>query len=198
MSSFTTGEQVAAAIEEVFARLDACLAHARQELERRPLRADAWSKLEHLEHVSLANHFLLLTIGKGCRKACRRAAFGDPPAGESDLELLSPMAVPGAFQWIPPSHMLPTGNRQPEEIRSELSGQRDRCRELLAGMAHGEGRLCTIYMSVHGAGKLDMYQWLYFLVQHASWHLAMMQKEEEPTAPESPPPEGGGGVGRRC
>ena len=49
-------------------------------------------------------------------------------------------------------------------------------RPLLAVMPQGEGRLCTIRMSVNKAGWLDMYQWIYFLVQHASYHLALIDQ----------------------
>ena len=177
MRQFVTVKTVGAALTEVFALLDARFELPREELERRADRQDAWSVLEHLEHVCLANHFLLLTIGKGCGKARRRGAGAEPPEGESDLALLSPIAVPGAFDWQPPVHMVPAGGRQPEELRSLLKSQRDDCLELLAGMPRGEGRLCSIWMSVNKLGRLDMYQWLYFLAQHARYHLALMESE---------------------
>lgn len=177
MTGFTTTERVRATLIQVFSLLDACFELPRQELEHRPDYEDAWTVAEHLEHVCLANHFLLLTITKGCRTAHRRAAAGaEPPEGESDLELLAEIALPEAFDWAPPLHMLPTGQRHPAEIRAEVAGQRDRCLALLEGMAHGEGRLYTIRMSVHGVGRLDMYQWLYFLAQHVRYHLALIEQ----------------------
>lgn len=180
MLQSVTSERVAAALLQVFSLLDACFELPREELERRPEYPDAWTGAEHLEHVCLANHFLLLTIRKGCGKARRRAEGAKPPEGESDLALLSPLATPGAFDWSPPSHMVPTGRLQPAEIRTELKSQRDECLELLAGLPHGEGRLCTIWMSVHGLGRLDMYQWLYFLAQHARYHLVMLEQRHRP------------------
>jgi hypothetical protein len=174
MMQFVTSETVRVALTRVFSLLDARFELPREELERRPDYPDAWTIAEHLEHVCLANHFLLLTIKKGCRTALRRAAGAQPPEGESDLALLSPIASPGAFDWSVPSHMVPTGRRQPAEIRDELNSQRDACLELLAGMPRGEGRLCSIRISVHALGRLDMYQWLYFLAQHARYHLALI------------------------
>ena len=177
MSEFVTTERVRAAVEKVFSLLDDCFELSREELDYRPESLDAWNVAEHLEHVCLANHFLLLTIAKGCRIALKRAAAGaELPGGESDLDLLAEIARPGAFDWDPPAHMLPTGQRQPAEVRAELAGQRHRCLELLQGMAHGEGRLYAIRMSVHGVGRLDMYQWLYFLAQHARYHLALIEE----------------------
>ena len=162
------------ALVQVFSELDAwCL---RPRLDLRPERPGAWSGSEHLEHVSLVNHFLLLTIGKGCATALRRAARLPIPGGESDLAPLSPVAEPGAFDWPPPAHMLPLGLRPVPEVRLLLADQRGRCLELLAGMPSGEGRLCTINLSVHGLGRLDMYQWLYFLAQHARYHLNLLPR----------------------
>ena len=160
----------------VFADLTACLELPARQVTSRPAYPDAWTVAEHLEHVCLANHFLLLTVGKGCRKALRRAGESPIPEGESDLALLESVAFPGAFDWSPPAHMLPTGRRTLGELHAELQLQRDACLELLAGMPGGEGRLCAIRMSVNGLGRLDMYQWLYFLVQHARYHLAFISR----------------------
>jgi hypothetical protein len=176
MSQSSVNEAVESALQAAFRQLDACFDLQPSELEGCPEHQGAWSIAEHLEHVCLANHFLLLTIAKGCRKAAGRAAALPIPEGDSDLDLLAPVAVPGAFEWLPPSHMLPTGKRPLFELRPELHRQLAACLQLLAGMPRGEGRLCTVGMSVHGLGKLDMYQWLYFLAQHAAYHLAMIAR----------------------
>ena len=175
----SAGETVAIALVQAFSGLDACFDLPVGELERRPGYRDAWSVAQHLEHVGLANHFLLLTIEKGCRKALRRAAVLPVPETESDLALLTPIAIPGAFDWPPPAHMLPTGPRRLDALRDLLREQRDRCLQLLAGMPKGEGRLVGIRMSVYGLGRLDMYQWLYFLAQHARFHLAMVSQRRD-------------------
>ena len=164
------------ALDETFDRLD-LLCNCPEELLRlRPACADAWSIAEHLEHVALVNHFLLLTIAKGTATALRRARTQPIPDTESDLLPLAPFGDPAAFRWEPPGHMLPTGGESVADVRQCLVAQRERCRELLASMAGGEGRLCAFRMSVHSLGRLDMYQWLYFLAQHGRWHLEFLAR----------------------
>jgi hypothetical protein len=173
-----TVERVHSALSQVFSELDAWFERDAIALEYRPEYDGAWAILEHLEHVSLANHFLLLTIKKGCRTCVRRAAGAAVSAGESDLDLLAPVAVPGEFMWDPPGHMVPTGIPSAGEVRAELSAQRVECLGLVEAMERGEGRLYSIRMSVNRLGRLDMYQWLYFLAQHARYHLRWMEDPE--------------------
>jgi hypothetical protein len=176
MSPPSVAETVHDAVVRMFTDLDAWFDRPLREWEARPDYPGAWSIAEHLEHVSLVNHFLLLTIGKGCAKALRRAGRVPLPEDQSDLTPLLPIADPDAFDWAPPSHMLPSGGADPAQLRARLGSQCSRCLELLAGMSGGEGRLCTISMSVQGLGKLDMYQWIYFLAQHGRYHLALLQR----------------------
>jgi hypothetical protein len=176
MPQTSANETVRHALQQIFAELDAWFDRPLPELEHRPDYPGAWTAAEHLEHVSLVNHYLLLTIGKGCAKALRRAGRDPLPEGESDLVPLQAVGEPGGFDWSPPPHMVPGGEPDLAELRALLHSQRSRCLELLAGMPGGEGRLCTIRMSVHGLGRLDMYQWLYFLAQHGSYHLALLRR----------------------
>lgn len=169
---------VRGAIDDSFARLDDLCAQPAEYLHHRPAYADAWSVAEHLEHVSLVNHFLLLTIGKGVATAVRRARTRPVPPGVSDLVLLAIIADPAAFPWEPPGHMLPTGARPVTEVRALLTSQHGECLGLLERMGAGEGKLCSFRMSVAGRGKLDMYQWLYFLTRHGCWHLEFLAQRD--------------------
>ena len=178
MSHTSAAETVRDTLVRVFCELDAWFDRPRGELEARPDYPGAWTSAEHLEHVSLVNGFLLLTIGKGCAQALRRAGRLPVPQAESDLAPLLPVADPDAFVWPPPSHMLPSGGRDLAELRSRLHSQRGQCLELLDAMPGGEGRLCTIRMSVLDLGRLDMYQWLYFLAQHARYHLVLLARRQ--------------------
>jgi len=187
MQHTSSTETVRAALLLMFSGLDAWFDRTLPELESRPDYAGAWSVAEHLEHVGLVNHYLLLTIGKGCARALRRAGRLPLPAAENDLLALLPIADPDAFDWSPPAHMVPTGAPKPAETRARLRSQRARCLELLAGMPAGEGRLCTVRMSVQGLGRLDMYQWLFFLAQHGRYHLALLARCP---APRCLPPHG--------
>ncbi|HXE96706.1 MAG TPA: DinB family protein [Dongiaceae bacterium] len=175
---FAAGTTVRDTLAETFARLDAWCSLPEERLLQRPAYPAAWSAAEHLEHVSLANHFLLLTIGKGVAAALRRARNRPIPTGESNLARLAPIADPAAFPWEPPGHMIPTGTAQVSEVRALLTGQLGECLELLERMGNGEGRLCSFRMSVNKLGRLDMYQWLYFLALHGRWHLEFLARRE--------------------
>lgn len=185
-------DQVESFLQEIFSLTDRVFDEPASTLYFRPDEPDAWNIAEHLEHISLVNHFLLLTIRKGCEKAGKRAKRQAPPLGESDLSRLFSIAVPGAFDWPPPPHMVPSGLLDPKEVRETLREQAVESRRLLSGMPDGEGKLCTIRMSVNDLGRLDMYQWLFFLAQHARYHLALIQKRLEEASKEA---QGDGGKG---
>jgi hypothetical protein len=174
MTVLSAQQTVAIALSDAFAGLDACCLLDRTLLATRPPYPDAWTIAEQLEHVCLANHYLLLTIGKGCRIACRRAAAGKVAEGETDLAPLAALAEPGRFDWQPPPHMVPEGGREAVWLRQELRRQGDEARRLLAALGNETGRLYRIRMSVNALGKLDMYQWLYFLAQHVRYHLRLI------------------------
>lgn len=130
---------------------------------------------EVLEHLTLTNRYLMLVIRKGCDRALRRAARGAPePETESDLTLLDPIGRRGSFTWERPEHMVPSGTRPPGEIRHLMREQVRECLDILGRLAGGPGALHRVRMSVNDSGKLDLYQWLYFLAQHARRHLAQM------------------------
>src|SRR6185369_10723693 len=174
----TTIAAVGSALDDTFTSLDTLCAQPVACLHHRPAYPTAWTVAEHLEHVSLVNHFLLLTIAKGVATALRRALTQPLPPGESDLSRLAPIADPGAFPWEPPGHMIPTGTKPIPEVRALLSNQHGECLGLLQRMGAGEGRLCSFRMSVNHLEMLDMYQWLYFLARHGSWHLAFLAQRE--------------------
>ncbi len=140
---------------------------------------DQWSVDEVLEHVTLTNHYLLLTLGKWVRIAEHRAGRGDPtPPGESDLERVSAVGEADSFEWDRPAHLEPTGQRSPETVRATLHRQLGACLIHLERIDGGVGALCRIRMSVHALGKIDLYQWLYFLAQHARRHLQQLRRLE--------------------
>ena len=163
-------------IEEVFTLLDRWCERPPEELAVVPEDV-GWSIPLIIEHVGIVNRYLLLTLDKGAEKAVRRAVRGVPlPEGESDLTIFSEIANPDAFDWQPPQHMVPTGALPLAEARAVLARQRRECIVLLERMAKGEGFLHTVRMSVRDLGRLDMYQWLYFLLMHARRHLEQMER----------------------
>jgi len=134
-----------------------------------------WTIDEVLEHVGLTTHYLLIIIRRQAQKAVRKAASADSHAsGASDFDTLAAIADPGAFTWIRPEHMEPSGSAPPADVRALLRQQKNDCLEILNALRRGEGWLVRVGMSVHGLGKLDLYQWLFFVAQHARRHVAQM------------------------
>lgn len=139
-----------------------------------------WTIDEILEHIALTNHYLLILIEKGARKALNLAA------NRTDWQLalsfynfpqdkLKQIALPQAFHWIHPAHMEPKGLKKPEEVREQLNAQLEQCLYLLDQLRDGEGILYQTTMTVNELGKIDVYQYLYFLAQHAKRHVAQME-----------------------
>jgi hypothetical protein len=142
-------------------------------------RHGGWNIDRILEHITLTNHYLMLIIRKGCAKAHKRAIRQTPDvAGESDLRMLAPIGQRGSFLWVRPAHMEPTGTATSSDIRDLLERQQAECLGLLHSMSCGEGSLYRVRMSVNDCGKMDMYQWLYFVAMHAQRHLAQMTANE--------------------
>ncbi len=155
---------------DVFAQLDAWFEQGPAMRQIRPV-SGGWSIDEVLEHVTLTNHFLMLTLRKWAEIAEHRASRGDQPLGdESDLDRIEIIGERGSFGWERPEHMEPTGTPA-NEVRTTLQSQLDECLILLQRLENGRGALCQITMTVNDLGKIDLYQWLYFLVQHARRHL---------------------------
>jgi hypothetical protein len=139
-----------------------------------------WTIDQVLEHIGLTNHFLMLTLRKAVDKAVRRASFGHQvPTPESDLNRLEAIGQRGSFTWACPEHMEPRGGSTPVEVRAILHAQLDECLTLLDRTNRGEGALCLLRMSVNALGRIDLYQWLYFLAQHARRHAQQMASIQE-------------------
>jgi hypothetical protein len=139
-----------------------------------------WTIDEILEHIGLTNHFLLILIEKGTRKALELAANADVAQALEDTEFhsekLSEIGLHQSFKWIRPEHMEPRGEKTPEQVRAQLKSQLQQCLEYLARMPNGEGVLYKTTMTVNDLGKIDVYEYIYFLAQHGQRHLTQMKK----------------------
>jgi hypothetical protein len=148
-----------------------------------PLRfkppSGGWSIDQVLEHVTLTNHFLMLTLRKWVETAVRRAEREAISARESDLQRFEMIGQRGSFGWVRPEHMEPTGRPTSAEVRAILHQQLAEGEGLLDRMGRGERSLCRITLTVNNLGKIDLYQWLYFLAQHARRHLQQLIAIEE-------------------
>ena len=166
------------AIGSTFHQVDEWFDRSPELRSYRPVKG-GWSIDEILEHITLTSHFLMLVVRNSARKAVKRAASGAAiPWEESDLDILEPIGRRGSFSWSRPEHMIPRGVSSSEQVRSLMQEQTRECLEILELLGRGEGALHKVRMSVNGCGRLDIYQWLYFLAQHARRHLGQMQDVE--------------------
>lgn len=143
-----------------------------------------WSINEILEHISLTNHFLLILIQKGSTKAIKNTNNLDLAkkidSYEFQKEKLDQIGQLGSFNWIRPEHMEPTGKAAPQEVRTRLKQQLNDCLGYLSKLRQGEGLLYKTSMSVNNLGKINVYEYIYFLSRHARRHVSrMVQIEKE-------------------
>lgn len=143
-------------------------------------KLDAWSVSEVLEHVLLTSHFLLILIDKGAAKALRNAenkSLDDLLAEfDFDLEKMDEIGTHNSFEWFRPDHMVPKGEKTENEIKSQLISQLNRCLNHLVNLKNGEGLLHKTRMSVNNSGKINVYEYIYFLSKHAERHIQQMKK----------------------
>jgi hypothetical protein len=141
-----------------------------------------WSAVQILEHIALTSHYLLLLIDKASIKAQQRAQRM-PVTMDWDKYVLVPaeleaIGIHKSFVWIRPEHMKPVGNVAVDDLRDRINGQFIRCDAHLNKLKNGEGTLCATTMTVNGIGKLDVYQYIYFLALHARRHLKQLEENK--------------------
>ncbi|UOQ50857.1 DinB family protein [Hymenobacter cellulosivorans] len=141
-----------------------------------------WTINEILEHIGLTNHYLLILITKATRKALLNAPGADLAAEVGShvfqREKLADIGRHQSFAWVRPEHMEPTGTRPLPEVRAQLQEQLSQCLTSLDQLKNGEGVLYKTTMSVNDLGKINVYEYLYFLAQHGQRHLTQMAKNE--------------------
>lgn len=141
--------------------------------------ANKWTIAEILEHISLTNHYLLKLIDKGTIKALKNAQNLDVATELENYsfakEKLDEIGKYQSFPWIRPEHMEPTGKVLLPEVRALLQGQKNRCLAHLQLMPNGEGVLYKTTMSVNNLGKINVYEYIYFLAKHAQRHLTQLE-----------------------
>lgn len=139
-----------------------------------------WSIAKILEHITLTNHYLLILIRKGTIKALEKSRAESYRDLLNDYELdwdrLELIGQPGAFKWHRPEHMEPGVTASLETVRADMQRQIKECLDHLDQIKQGEGVLYKTMMTVNGLGKIDVYHYICFLVQHAKRHIVQMQK----------------------
>jgi len=61
------------------------------------------------------------------------------------------------------------------EVLTTMRAQQEQCVQLLEKLKNGEGSLFKVTMSVNKLGRIDLYQWICFIAQHAKRHIGQMQ-----------------------
>lgn len=144
--------------------------------------SNGWTISEVLEHIALTSHFLLKLIDKGAAKALKNIHQLDLETELRDYRFeetkLDEIGIHKSFAWMRPEHMEPTGQKSEVEVRQEIKSQLKRCLNHLKSMPDGQGVLYKTTMVVNDLGKIDVYEYLYFLAKHAERHLAQMQRNE--------------------
>ncbi|WP_294246147.1 DinB family protein [uncultured Chryseobacterium sp.] len=142
-----------------------------------------WTVQQILEHIYLTNFYLLILIEKGSKKALRNNLRLDLDSEIKKYsfakEKFEKIGEYGAFEWIRPEHMKPKGDLALHEIRSLITMQYRQCLIYLDRMKNGEGLLCKTMMTVNELGKINVYEYIYFLSLHTSRHLTQMEKNEK-------------------
>lgn len=145
--------------------------------------SEAWSIDEVLEHISLTNHYLLILVEKGTQKALRRSQTENLNEAlrsyEFQRDKLTEIGIHKSFAWIRPVHMEPRGEKTSSEVRNILRTQSEQCLAALDQLKNGEGVLCETTMTVNDLGKIDVYEYLYFISQHARRHITQMEKNKK-------------------
>ncbi|TGE25048.1 DinB family protein [Hymenobacter aquaticus] len=180
--------QLQATITEIRDRLNSTFAKQDEWFDKpAELRAfrpqhGGWTIDEVLEHIGLTNHYLLILITKATRKALLNAADADLQAELSShvfqRDKLTEIGQHKSFAWVRPEHMEPTGAKPLPEVRAQLQDQLGQCLNSLNQLKNGEGVLYKTTMSVNELGKINVYEYLYFLAQHGQRHLTQMAKNE--------------------
>ena len=130
---------------------------------------EGWSINEILEHVSLTNHFLLILIDKAKNKSLKNPNNIEASHYHYSDEIMFKFDEIGkhkSFAWIRPEHHEPTGKADLKEVQSKLRNQQIECENILNLLKNGEGLNTKTTMNVNGIGKIDVYQYVYFLAMH--------------------------------
>jgi len=181
MSIQATIAQIRSALVNTFTAIDTWFEQDATLRDYRP-SSGGWTIGEILEHIGLTNHYLLILIDKAARKALQNT---HNLALEAELQgyafrwdKLAEVGLHKSFAWTRPEHMEPTGTKPLAEVRAQLQEQMNQCLAVLSHLPNGEGILYRTTMTVNDLGKLDVYEYIYFLVQHGQRHLTQMQHNE--------------------
>ena len=145
-------------------------------------KSGGWTIDQILEHIGLTNHFLLILIDKGTNKALANTSKLDINEELKSYtfhkDKLTEIGLHKSFNWIRPEHMEPKAEKSLVQVRQQLKEQVQQCLDNLDKLKNGEGVLYKTTMTVNDLGKIDVYEYIYFLAQHGQRHITQMTKNE--------------------
>ena len=134
-----------------------------------------WSIYQVLEHVMLANHFLLRIVNKQAEKTMQWANRIDNKIKLQpyvlDTGKLKSMELNGSYIWVPQRYTEPVGDTPLLELKISLHDQLKQAVELLENE-----KLLKAIEDSYVAGKIDALHYLYFLAQHMQRHLGQVSR----------------------
>ena len=137
-----------------------------------------WNIYQVLEHVALANHFLLRIINKQAERAVQLATMVDKRNNTQpyvlDRNKLKSMELTGSYIWVPQRYTEPTGDRPLLQIKMTLHDQLNQSIALL-----DDSKLLEAIEGTYVTGKIDALHYLYFLVQHMQMHLGQVERSKQ-------------------
>lgn len=181
MDTFRFIQHIKTHLKNIFSEVDSWFDADKATIEYAPM-SKGWSVHQILEHIYLTNFYLLILIEKGVRKAVRndkgldlRFELDNYNFNKATMEKIGEY---GAFIWPRPEHMEPKGERELTEIRKLISQQVKQCLDYLELMKNGEGLLYKTTMTVNDLGKINVYEYIYFLSLHAQRHIVQMKNND--------------------
>jgi uncharacterized damage-inducible protein DinB len=133
-----------------------------------------WSMYQVLEHVVLANHFLLRIVNKQAERAVQLASMVNKRNTQSyalDRNKLNRMELTGSYIWVPQRYTEPAGDMPLLQIKMTLHDQLNQSIALL-----DDSKILGAIETTYVAGKIDALHYLYFLVQHMQRHLGQVER----------------------
>lgn len=140
---------------------------------------DGWTISEILSHITLTSHYLLILIKKGEHKALKIKSNGSELIRPENYDLepgrLAEAGLFQSFPWHRPEHMDPRTHAPDWPIQQRFLEQMQECEETLDRLSGGWGFSVRTTMTVNEIGKLDVYQYIVFLCNHALRHCTQMK-----------------------
>ena len=133
---------------------------------------NGWSIHQVVEHLVLANYFLLRIVNKQTDRAMQISDIvgaKHPENYQLDMARLKSMELSGSYIWVPQRFTEPSGDMPLLQLKMTLH---DQLNESLMVLDDNSAIEAIINMYEHG--RLDALHYLYFLVQHIQRHLGQI------------------------